>query len=583
MTELRPIDRILALAVEKGFSRNGEPNMRALARAAEIDSTTLVKARGSEGGRMTQQVYESLAKVLESTVGFFIGEAPQTSEPSTPIGSVLLPWSKLEPWEKNPRKTFPAEAGDELAESISEKGVLQNLVARPHPSGNGMFQIGAGERRWRAIGKLVAEGRWDADGPSVPVKVVDEPDDDEFKATALAENRQRHDIDPIEEAEGFADLKAENPEKWTNAFIAKRIGASKRHVEQRLALVERLEPSVLQAVRDGLVNFTQARFLTMAPAAKQIELVRHIERYRTSEQLRDAITAGMVPVSRAIFDAEAYSGEISTNDVTGMRYFAVKEEFLTAQKAAALDLVEKLKTEWSWATFSEGYSAPLWDLDKGTPSETRGAPTRITYAFSEEDRDRAGVIVHFDPHLGAVVVYSGLLTKRPVQADPQAEAARVAEHQAWVKEQENHRAVVTSFANELQNALRSDPKGALRLLLIYPALPFQHSVPFDPAQIEGIHKDSVNGGCFRFLGGFVGPADEAGIQTLKPDADPIAAWKAALSISDSHAAEAMASMVAGSLIFDLHNEAHPFITALANHYGVEVPTEIRGEAAKLEA
>lgn len=569
---LRPIDRIFTLAIDKGFAKDGKVSIRGLAKAAGIEHSQLIRARDSETGRLREDAYEALAKALETTVSYFIGEAPATAAASSAGDIILVAYRRLVPWERNHRKSFSNESLAELADSIAEKGVLENLIARPMAD---KLQIGAGERRWRAIGLLVEAGRWDQDEANIPVKVVDEPEDDEFLATGLAENEQREDPNPIEAAEGYAEMIAMNPEKWRPSSIAKRLGKSSRHVQQRLALVNKLAPEVQQAVRDGLVNFTQARVLTMADAGHQKELVRKIDSFKTAEQLRDTITAGMVPASRAMFDLSDYAGTIATNEDTGTRYFGSKEEFLAAQKTAAQAKAEALQGEWAWALYVEGYQVPLWQYDRGAAAETRGVPALVTYAFAEEDRRRAGAIVHFDPYDGKVTIHAGLLQKEEKQEDPEEAARRQAETVARQQALAAQKAALSGFADRLQAALRADPKGATRLLLIYPALPYSHSVPFDPSQVAGVDKDRINGGCYGFLARFVAPADEHGIQVLKPDADPVAVWKAALSVSDKVAAEAMASFVAASIVFNLNARLDPFTVALADHYGVDVPEELR--------
>ena len=79
----------------------------------------------------------------------------------------LIPHSRISPSPLNPRKAINADALDELAESILQEGLLQNLVVRP--TGDG-YEIAAGERRWRAIDSLIKAEHVPADY-EVPVVV----------------------------------------------------------------------------------------------------------------------------------------------------------------------------------------------------------------------------------------------------------------------------------------------------------------------------------------------------------------------------------------------------------------------------
>jgi ParB family chromosome partitioning protein len=91
---------------------------------------------------------------------------------------------------------FLSSALDELAASIREKGVIQPLIVRPAPDGNG-YQIVAGERRWRAAQRAQVH--------EVPV-IIRDFDDTEVLEVAIIENIQRSDLNPIEEAQGYRQL-----------------------------------------------------------------------------------------------------------------------------------------------------------------------------------------------------------------------------------------------------------------------------------------------------------------------------------------------------------------------------------------
>ena len=102
-----------------------------------------------------------------------------------------LPLREIEPDPEQPRKRFDDDALNQLADSITENGLLQPIAVRPQ--GLGGYSIVAGERRWRACRM--------AGLTEVPV-VVKDVSDEQAMELALVENLQREDLDPVEEAAG---------------------------------------------------------------------------------------------------------------------------------------------------------------------------------------------------------------------------------------------------------------------------------------------------------------------------------------------------------------------------------------------
>lgn len=141
-------------------------------------------------------------------------------------GSRTVPVSSLDPNPFQPRREFNAQELGQLADSIREAGVLQPLLARPHPDGGGRFQILAGERRWRAAQKAGVH--------EVPV-VVRETGDQEAAAVAVIENVQRSDLNPMEEAQGYFRLI--EGFGLTQEEAADSVGKSRPHVANRVRLL----------------------------------------------------------------------------------------------------------------------------------------------------------------------------------------------------------------------------------------------------------------------------------------------------------------------------------------------------------
>lgn len=144
-----------------------------------------------------------------------------------------VPVEQLHASPFQPRKVWDQEALDNLADSIADKGVLQPILVRRDPSGNGSFEIIAGERRWRAA--QIAQLH------EVPVIIKDLSDTDSLEI-AIIENIQREDLSVIEEAEGYRRLIEEY--SYTQDQLAKQLGKSRSHIANTmrlLALPERIQ------------------------------------------------------------------------------------------------------------------------------------------------------------------------------------------------------------------------------------------------------------------------------------------------------------------------------------------------------
>ena len=175
----------------------------------------------------------------------------------------MLPISRVEPRAEQPRANFDEASLVELAESLSEYGMIQPITARRLE--NGYYQIIAGERRWRAA-RL-------AGLKEVPVRVV-EADDRLATELALVENLQREDLNPVEEAQGYRTLLEVYGLSQEEA--ARRVGKSRPTVTNALRLLT-LAPEVQQFVEQGLLSAGHARALvSVKPDEKQIEAARAV-------------------------------------------------------------------------------------------------------------------------------------------------------------------------------------------------------------------------------------------------------------------------------------------------------------------
>ncbi len=168
-------------------------------------------------------------------------------------GIKSIPIEHLEPSPYQPRGMMDPVALADLVDSIKSRGILQPLLARPHPSEAGRFQIIAGERRWRAS--------QEAGLHEIPVLVRD-LSDVEAMAAALVENLQRQDLNAIEEAEGYKRLFDEFG--MTQEALAESVGKSRSHIANTVRLLN-LPQSVRNEVKNGALSPGHARALLGHP------------------------------------------------------------------------------------------------------------------------------------------------------------------------------------------------------------------------------------------------------------------------------------------------------------------------------
>jgi ParB family chromosome partitioning protein len=206
-----------------------------------------------------------------------------------------VPIEFLRPNPRNPRKIFNAEALEDLAASIRERGLIQPIIVRAVTGVADVYEIIAGERRWRAAQR--------ANLHQVPIIVV-EADDRVALEIAIIENVQRADLNPLEEAAGYEQLIAEF--SYSQNDLAQVIGKSRSHVANTLRLT-RLPDSIKQLVNDGTLSAGHARaLLTVADpdaVARQIIAqgltVRDVERIAQRETQGDAQESGARRAARA--------------------------------------------------------------------------------------------------------------------------------------------------------------------------------------------------------------------------------------------------------------------------------------------
>ena len=200
---------------------------------------------------------------LGKGLDLLFADLPETS--SDDAAASTLPLREIEPDPAQPRKQFDDDALNQLADSITENGLLQPIAVRPKKLGTGYIII-AGERRWRAARLAGLD--------EVPV-IIKDVSDEQAAALALIENLQREDLNPIEVAEGCHQL----IEKYglTQETAAKKLGKSRSSVTNSLRLLA-LPQEVRHKVSDGILSAGHAKVLLGLPtqelmqqAAEEIE------------------------------------------------------------------------------------------------------------------------------------------------------------------------------------------------------------------------------------------------------------------------------------------------------------------------
>ena len=165
-------------------------------------------------------------------------------KPNSP-GVSYINLSDIKPNPDQPRRDFNNTSLGELSKSIKEKGVITPITVRESNKG---YEIIAGERRWRAAKKAKLK--------SIPAYILNIGDEAEMMEVALIENIQREDLNPIEEAEGYAVLNSKY--SLSHDSIAKTIGKKRTTISNALRLLK-LPPEIRKSIRSGEITAGHGR------------------------------------------------------------------------------------------------------------------------------------------------------------------------------------------------------------------------------------------------------------------------------------------------------------------------------------
>lgn len=334
-------------------------------------------------------------------------QAPDESAEPDVHRTIMVPLDLLDANTDNTRKTIDPDKIAELADSIAARGLIQNVAVRAMPDGR--YMIVAGDRRRLAFLKLRDEGRWPADFPEydIPAKLRGGTRE-ELLADTIVENLARVNVPPMEEAEGFKDLRDMG---WSTQRIAKALGntgdAGKRRIQQYLQIANGLAEKGKDAVRAGTLTLEQARALASLPGhLQEMMLRRELASLPKSESLmRTEAVHGYARIEDMAFGIKAYmdkkGASIKLGTGTYLLDTGIAEEL---QRDAAARLVKECEAQgYADVQLKEGmYPDVVMGDDRLAPKDARAI------VYIKPRQHQKGV--------GQITVVTGL----PLKADTHA-------------------------------------------------------------------------------------------------------------------------------------------------------------------
>ncbi|MCM1167865.1 MAG: ParB/RepB/Spo0J family partition protein [Ruminococcus sp.] len=256
-------------------------------------------------------------KTESSFNDLFFDNSVESAESGT-----TLRLSEIEPNKEQPRKSFDNESLKQLAESISEHGVLQPLIVQSLPSGS--YRIIAGERRWRAA-KMAGLSE-------IPVIVRDDITEEQAMQIAMIENLQRENLNPIEEALGYKELI--DKYDMTQDKLARVLGKARSSIANSLGLLT-MPNGVQELLRNGSLSAGHCKALKkIKDEALMIELA-----HKTAEgelSVRQVETIAKRETQRLREQYEGKTREIKPR----MTYYTEVEVSLTEQLGTKVKISE---------------------------------------------------------------------------------------------------------------------------------------------------------------------------------------------------------------------------------------------------
>jgi len=234
-----------------------------------------------------------LGKGLGALIGTpSVATRPEAGQPGERVHQINL--ATVVPSALQPRKDFAREALQELVDSIRQHGIIQPLIVRElaaaSPSGSGAgarFELIAGERRWRAAQEIGLT--------QVPV-IIRSANDLEVLELSLIENLQRADLNPIEEAQGYARLANEFGMRQED--IALKVGRSRAAVANALRLLD-LHPQLQVWLTQDLLSVGHAKvLLALKRPEEQLLIAETVLRRNATVRGTERMVARLLGIGR---------------------------------------------------------------------------------------------------------------------------------------------------------------------------------------------------------------------------------------------------------------------------------------------
>ena len=359
-----------------------------------------------------------------------------------------IPLSELAIAKTNVRHGVKKADYEDLIPSIRQRGILQPLLVRKNGKG---YEIVAGRRRYLAVQSLEKEG---LEIEAIPCAIMAKGDDAAAVEASLIENIQRLPMDDMDQFEAFQRLLKEGR---TVEEIANTFGVTEIMVKRRLAIAN-LSPKIRTAYRAEEIDGETLRALTLASKQQQKDwllLFEDPEQHapRGSNLKRWLLGGSQIPTTNALFDLNAYKGEIVSDLFGEESYFANPDTFWSLQNQAI-------------ATFKTSFEANGWSRVEVLEQDQRFNE----WDYEKTAKKKGGAVFICVSDRGEVEAHEGYLTRAEIRnaeakvtgtANPQAKSEKPELTKPMQNYVELHRLAATRL--ELLN----HPQIALRLVLAH--------------------------------------------------------------------------------------------------------------------
>ena len=222
---------------------------------------------------------------MSKRLGRGLADLIETTPSSNTSNFVMLRINQVRPGQFQPRTAIDDAALDELKASIKRSGVVEPIIVRP--IAHGTYELVAGERRLKASQAIGLQ-----EIPAI-IKTLSDKESLEF---SLVENVQRENLNPIEEASGYARLL--NEFGYTQEDIATAVGKDRATVANMLRLLS-LPDEIQQGLREGAISLGHAKaLLSIEQRPAQLELFRKARGGKLSVRQTEALASARAPARR---------------------------------------------------------------------------------------------------------------------------------------------------------------------------------------------------------------------------------------------------------------------------------------------